>query len=742
MRCLAGRLVVAVLVLVTSAIALTSVAVGPAAADGGLSVSSTYTYAIDPAANVVHVTADMTFVNTKPNRVVGNIINKTYFTGFTLPVPVEAIGTAGTQNGSPITVRPEFVPDTTAYFVLNIDFARNLFYQQSAHVLVTYDIIGHEPRNEAITRVNGAYAAFDAFGIGDAGQVTVRVAVPAGYLVDTFGDDAVVTDENGTTVYTATAIDEPDQFDIFVSARNDDALTTDTVTQGSSEFVVRAWPGDDDWKAFVERHITEGVPALESLVGQPWPVTGSVEIREAVTPYLYGYAGWFNPTSRELEMGEDLEPQTIVHELSHAWFNDDWFDERWMSEGFAQEYSGLANEALGEAAVEPLDVDMSAAGALQLSTWGDVDLADGADDTETFGYNASWSVVDDLVDEIGVDGMRTVLTAIATQEMSYQGDVTAERDTHPLRDWRRLLDLVQAQGGDGAAELLTTYVLTTEQAGQLPSRDDAREAYDALVAAGGEWAPPVGLRDDMSDWSFDAATTFIEQAEQVLTARDHVITTLEPLGMHLDPAIEVSYEHAVADLDDVSSDIASVGTAADQLVATRETLDTRLADLGTKAQPALDGIAVPDPVDIAAGQSSVERLIAAADRVIAARDIEAADRDFYERVGLYGDDVSSTVNAAIDAIAAGDVTTAEAKATEVETAIEASNGVGRSRVLRASLAATGIVVLLVLLVILLVRRLRRHRRQDEAIEPTKVIEPGEAPDAADISDEELSAGTL
>ena len=731
------------LVLLTSLVALTSVGVRPAAADEGLSVSSTYTYAIDPVANVVHVTADMTFVNTKPNRVTGNIINKTYFTGFTLPVPVEAINTAGAQNGAPITVRPEFVADTTTFFVLSIDFTRNLFFQQSAHVIVTYDIIGHEPRNEATTRVNGAYAAFDAFGIGDAGQVTVRVAVPPGYVVDTFGDDAVVTDENGTTVYTSRDIVEPDEFAIFVSARNDEALTTESVTQGSSEFVIRAWPGDDEWKTFVERHITEGVPALESLIGQPWPVSGSVEIREAVTPYLYGYAGWFNPTSRELEMGEDLDPQTIVHELSHAWFNDDWFDGRWLSEGFAQEYAGLANEALGEDAVEPDPVDMSAAGALQLSTWGGVDLAEGADDTETYGYNTSWSVVDALVDEIGIDGMRAVLTAIATQEMTYQGDGPAERDAHPLRDWRRLLDLVEAEGGDGAAELLTTYVLTTAQADQLPERDDARESYDALVAASGEWAAPAGLRDDMSDWFFDDAATFVEQAEQVLAARDDVVATLEPLGMRLDPSIEVSYEHAVYNLDDVSADIAAVGTDADQLVATRDKLDARLAELGTDALPAVDDIAIPDAVDIAAAQSSVERLIEAADRVVAARDTEAADRDFYERVGLYGDDVSSTLDAAIDAIAAGDVVTAEAKATEVEAAIDASDGVGRSRVLRTSLVAAATVMLLVLVVILLVRRGRRRRRRAEAsVEPIDT-EAGE-PDITgpDITEAELAADTL
>ena len=56
---------------------------------------------------------------------------------------------------------------------------------------------------------------------------------------------------------------------------------------------------------------------------------------EVHTPLLEGYAGIFFEGENRIEISEDLDDLTIIHEASHAWFNGDLFVGRWINEGFA-----------------------------------------------------------------------------------------------------------------------------------------------------------------------------------------------------------------------------------------------------------------------------------------------------------------------------------------------------------------------------------------------------------------------
>ena len=318
--------------------------VRPVAAADGLRVESTTTYAIDATAGLVHVTAVMEFTNTVPDRRDGDTVRRAFFTGFSVPVPVgAAAGDAIDDAGQALTLNARIVDGNNDYFVYDVVFASRLFYGKTARITLTYDITGLPPRSPNPSRINPAYAAFNAYGIGDAGKVTVRVVAPHGFAVDTFGNDAEVTDEGDTTVYTASNIADPGTFNIFVSARNDARLTDRRVTNASgNRFDVRSWPGDTDWQSFVTDQINRGVPVLTDLIGRPWPITDSTEVRQAYTPYLYGYAGWFSAANNEIEIGEDLDQSVALHELSHAWFSEKWFANRWLSEGYAQTYANLA----------------------------------------------------------------------------------------------------------------------------------------------------------------------------------------------------------------------------------------------------------------------------------------------------------------------------------------------------------------------------------------------------------------
>ncbi len=632
------------------------------AAGDGLSYTSTTTYTVDAVSGVVHVLAEIQLRNTIPDKRDGLYISRRYFTGFSLPVPVGSINAAATTaKGSALRLQPRLIAGDSAFFLFDVDLASNLFYGQTARVNVAYDITGLPPRSDNPSRVNAAYAAFDAFGIGDDGQVTVRVVVPDGFQIDVFGDDAAVTHENGNTVYTATNIPNPNEFDIFVSARNDAGLTSSPVdTKDGDHFDLRSWPGDTEWQQFVTSQIDDGVPELATLIGQPWPIADKVEVREAYTPYLYGYAGWFSAVDKEIEIGEDLDQEVVLHELSHAWFNDSWFTDRWLSEGFAQVYSNKAIAALGGTASKPEIVVPTDPGKVTLNSWGDPNFVDGADKVEAYGYNTSFSVVERIVDGIDDDAMRTIFAAVDANTIPYLGNADPE-SSGGSADWRRFLDLAEEIGGStNATDLFRQYVVTDDQAAMLDERSAARDKYHQLVDDGGEWAPPVVVRRRMTTWSFTDAAQLINDSEDVLALRDELTTKAGTLGTSYPDTYQADYEGSTANLDDVSAEI-------------QKEIDT-------------------------------------ADAVLAAVDADAADDGLFGSVGLVGTDLPALLDEAKTAFSKGDHDTARADAQKVIDTIDKAPDVGKER----SLLALGGLVLLIGLIVLAIVLVKRRRRRKTA----------------------------
>ncbi|HAP77147.1 MAG TPA: hypothetical protein DCR14_13815 [Acidimicrobiaceae bacterium] len=641
-------------------------------AAGGMTVTNLTTYVVDPTAGVVKVLAEMQFTNTLPDQRDGNIITRRYFTGFSIPVPVGASNAfAATANGTPVRVTPRLVGGVENYYVLDVDFASNLFYQQTARINVSYDVNGVDPRGENPSRVNEAYAAFEAFGIGDPGRVTVKVVVPPGFESETFGDEAPTTNEFGFTVYTVTDIEEPDQFSLFVSARNDAALDSRTVTlDDGATFNVRAWPDDPEWEAFVVEQIEEGVPALAELIGVPWPIDGTVEVREAYTPFLYGYAGWFSASTREVEIDEELDAEVVLHELSHAWFNDNWFTERWLSEGFAQVYAAAVMEQLGGNPRSPTRPRTTDPGAIKLTAWTTPQFAEADPEEETFGYNTSYYLIQEMYDEVGPDAMREVLAAIADREIAYVGEGEPETVSSG-GTWQRLLDLLENRGGSTEAqELIDTWVLIFSQSAQLDERAEARGKYADLVEAGDEWAAPIGLRRAMSEWRFDHAEELIAAATEVLAARDQLDEWAARLNLTYPDTFEADYQAA---------------TTVDDLQAIVE---------------------------------AIEEQIDAAETLSASIDSEAEDDGLLGGLGLMGTNLPVLLDEARTAWAEGDLDTTRARATEVNDTIADAPDVGRSR----ALAIGGAVIAVVLLVVVAILLLRRRKRRRAAAEQQATAE--------------------
>ena len=279
--------------------------------------------------------------------------------------------------------------------------------------------------------------------------------MPDGFKVEFTGAELKKDEVDGMQRFTSGPLDEPDNTFAVIAARHDDGLLTRPLELDRHKIVIRAWPDDPEWGAFVEQRLTNGIPAMESLVGLPWPhPDDELSIVEAASPYIYGYAGWFLPETNSIEVGDDLDPRVILHELSHLWFNNRLFVERWISEAFAEIYAAHTLGAIGEPVPAPDPVRADNPAAMALATWDDPTFTEeNTDEREEYGYNASFFVVNSVAGEIGMDSMRKVVAATEKRSIAYQGDEKPEGVVTRV-DSRRLLDLMQQLGASTAAPAL------------------------------------------------------------------------------------------------------------------------------------------------------------------------------------------------------------------------------------------------------------------------------------------------
>jgi hypothetical protein len=698
-----GAAVVCVVAALTAVVAPVGVSMVRAEEDLGL--SSVTAYRIDGDAGLVRVTGEYTFVNNLFDQRDGNIIRRPYFSGATLPVPAAAQNVVVATDGRPLVTRTEEVGAGELFVVLAVDFARNLFSGRQTTVTITYDLVGAEPRSEDPTRVNEAYMSFDAWGYGDPEQVEVRVEIPRGWEYETFGSDMKISVADGVTTLSASAIEDPFEFAVLVSARRDAELverrvSLDDADAGSGAFTIEHWPDDPAWADFVETNIVDGIPVMSGLIGLPWPEPDTLVVRQTVTPYLYGYAGWYSAIFDEIEVGEDLDAEVVLHELSHAWFNDEFFIDRWMNEGFAQLYSNLAVEQTGGTPLDPEKIDPAAPGAVPLIEWTTPrDFDDGEDDSEDFGYNASFWVIRALYDEIGAERMSDVLVAADRGTTAYPGTDPTERissaadgDVRPV-DWRRLLDLLERVGGSiGAEQILRDHVLPESAFDVLDERRRAVERFDELDELDGDWVAPLGARTAMTEWDFELVEPIVGAAAEVLDARTELLAAADELGVTVPDGTKGRYR--VADAPD---DLTAIVTELDDLT---------------------DAIAV----------------------VAAAEAREAEPDPFTTRIGLIGVDVATPLAEARLALVVGDAEGARAAAAELGERLDAAASNGRSRVLRSSIGAGLVVLALLIVVALLVRRRRRRRRAsiDVAVDVARSRDD-DVPTDADAADVPVAA---
>lgn len=663
---LIGRLLVA-----AAALTLVSLAMGSSTdrvhAAEGLQVDATYLYTLDEN-GVLMVEATFDLKNVKPNSRSGNRIYYYYFDGFAVPLPDNAADVAISDGNNELSF--EIVTETFEDEVIDgeeveggeftfasVGFRRNLRYGNTTRIVATYRVEGSQPRAEFIDRINPAYALFGAWGIADPGRLDVVVELPPGYEVETLGNHmALEMTEEGGRRYSAEAIEDPEDFYVTVVARNDDALVETPIEVADSLVTVRSWPGDDEWQEFAEQTVTEGIPALEQLVGLPWPEDTEFEILQSAEPNFHGYAGWYDSEEGEILIDESLDAAIFLHELSHAWFNDDLSGSRWITEGMAEEFSRLATDEIGEEVPER-EEPKSRWTSKSLNTWSNLTRSD---TDEEWGYTTSAWVIYQLSEEVGADAMDDIVVALFDGTAAYpneDGEGRSEMDV----DWRRLLDVAEhIAGAEDFEPILVDYVLLDSQVDNLEDRREALEHIARLAEAGGEWFVPNGIRDRAENWQFDEIEALVDEGLEVLANRDELAERSIAAGFD-DPAVaEGMYERAF-----------------DNYSASQEKLDRWLDAIGVV-------------------ESITER--------------HAVEPSLLEQVGLWGQDPDVELEEVRAAYEAGDLDMVDTEAAQLRALLEDADEVGAFRAKVAGAIAGAILLLLVVLIVWRVRKRRRAKR--------------------------------
>jgi hypothetical protein len=493
------------------------------AADG-MTETGTTTYEVLPESSQIKVTVTVSIYNGRPSQVEPGGVRYYFWNSTKIGVEKEAGAVSvGSDAGA---VQQSEASSDRYYRYLTLSYP-NVYYGQTRVVTATYTIPA-APHAPGGFRAGTAYASLCAMGNGqDVG--TISVVLPEGFTFhnDAGGNMSPADAPAGKLTYTSGTVDAPYKFWTCFDAERETSLTHSSVAAGGQQFDLQAWPEDPSWSASVGADVSADVPALESLTGLKMP-GGTVDILEAGDQQLGEYGGIYNSGTSTAQIPETIQKDTVAHELSHIWFNYTLFSDKWMSEGLA----GFSEQAAGEGNFTPCvnPGDYPGTGAPNLMRWQLLTNNSTAldDQVSTYQYEAACYIFTTLAADMGPANLKLVIEAAYADQMAYAGG-TPEKPSGaslPLTS-KELLDLIDERGMvpagadlDTAQSLLATYGIF--DATSLAGRSAARSTYHALVTAAKTWKLPLAIRQPMSKWTFESATTAMAAAKKILDSRDSI----------------------------------------------------------------------------------------------------------------------------------------------------------------------------------------------------------------------------
>jgi len=597
------------------------------------SVSAAATYVVDPVGGRIDASVRVTVTNLELSG--GRSVDAV---SILLPTAAGGLVTA-TRSGAQMEVVAG--PIAGDFQLFSLGLGRAVGPGGRAELDVRFSMLQlSSDREVSATRINEAYVSFPARGVGDSARGSVRVVLPNWFEARWVGTGAIDVEPVSSVQGLARVFETVGvgaDFVAIVEARHDDSLDRRAVdvrgVPGGVE--VASWPGDAIWRASVEQDVARLLPRLSELVGEPWPLTGALVIRETNAGLVHGYGGAFVRTATgggEIELGPTYSDRVLAHELAHA-----WFDERldpWLAEGLAEEFARQVASSPGNDAVARREDAV----AVPLEEWipltGDLEL-------DRYAYAAAGAMMQSVADDLGPDAVRTAVRGLLDSTSAYASELPTGAG---LVDWQRFLDAVDEAGETDVEEALVEWVLSAPGPETLDRRRTTRDALDVFEGRAAAWGVPLAIPLAMTNWDFDRAD--------------------EALG------------------------------AANGLLDERDRLATRSAELGVTGPTDARDVFAVDPVTAATLLLSQSEGLDAVER---AQALGVDDRSWMQAVGLWGDQVDSRVDRVVAAYEEGDHTFAIAEAGELGLLIEDAERTGQQRIAGAVsiVALIGLALVLV-----------------------------------------------
>ena len=495
------------------------------AADRGLVVIAQTRYQAIPEEGRVHVTIDAVATSYTPNPEDG----LAYYPSTSFAVQPGATRIAASSEGQPLAVAldtsdPDFIGVT-------VTFEDGVFFEQSVPYRVTFDLPDPGGAPDRNLRISPSIVAFPiwAFGSSQEPGGSVTVILPGGFRPTVQGADLVASEgPSGEIVLATTSLPDPFAFFAYLSADRPgafvDTLLTVEVGDVSAPLRIRAWQDDPEWGTSMNALMTDGLPALEELIGLPYPAPGTLTVEEAATSRLGEYAGVYNNLTGIIRVRYDADAYVGLHEAAHIWFNGDLFRDRWIGEAYAEFYAVQAAIAIG-ATGDAFDLTEDLLGfRIPLNDWGEIGAVEIG--VEEYAYAATYHLANLIFERTDAAGLQAVWRGAHFSEMAYQpanpsGD--PEKGVEfDLEGWQQLLDLLDARAGASFDDLWTDWVVNPDEQRELEERALARDQYFAVVDEAGTWNLPKDVRYAMGSWRFDEAEESLTAASAVLDDRDQI----------------------------------------------------------------------------------------------------------------------------------------------------------------------------------------------------------------------------
>lgn len=484
------------------------------------------TYVVEPDDRRARVSIDVTFTNTTPDPS-GQF---SLFPTVELAIHDAATEVAASDGEGELAVAAAVRDGVN---VATVTLRDPLRFEQAATFTLTYTLPdGDTPQ----LRVRPSIVVLPVWSFGTAG--TVRVELPAAYNVRADGDPLEATRDGATTVLASGDIADATLWLALVSADRETSFETSDarveLASGTLELEVRAFADDAAWGERARDLLVRALPLLEARIGIDASLSGPLAIVESAPVVEAPLRPGEEP---EIRVGFDEPPFTLLHQAAHLWLDESLLSDRWSREGLASYVAGLvAAELEVPAPYDPVARrDEHAEQALPLAAWQEAAQDD-------YGYPASWAFFASLAADIGHESIADALAQIAAGRGAYDDPEPAASASGEAAGSRQLLDQLERSSGVELAARFVADVLGPDAQAEVDARATARDTYDELVAAAGEWGAPQPVRAAMEEWRFDEALALLDEAAGWLGERDALLAEATAAGLTTPTRLRDQYE--------------------------------------------------------------------------------------------------------------------------------------------------------------------------------------------------------